>query len=113
VQIETKADSLMERILRLIRTIHINTLSALDVSLLVIDQRVNDTIPNSLAHDVFRILLGIELKLQARVAEGDSRVGERKHSDSGLDDVVSESENECPGLVGLEDGGVGRDRLLE
>lgn len=97
----------MEGILGLIRTINIDTFLALDVTLLVVNQSIHNTITDGLTNDVFRIPLTVGLKLDTCIAERDSRVGQREHTDSGLNHIVSESKDQSPCLVSLEDCGVG------
>jgi hypothetical protein len=68
----------------------------------VYDATFDHTIPNGLAYDVFRVLLGIKVKLDADVAQGDTRIRERKSSDSGLDDILAEADDEGVCLVNFE-----------
>jgi hypothetical protein len=42
----------------------------------VYDATFDHTIPNGLSHDVLRVLLGIKVKLDADVAQGDPRIRE-------------------------------------
>jgi len=74
---------------------------------------LDHTIPNRFGHDVLRVLLVVELKLDADVLEGDLGVGEGDLMNSGFDDVVAETKDEGEGGVGLEGGGVGGEGCLE
>ena len=80
---------------------------ALHPALVVHDLRVDHAVADRLAHDVLRVLLRVEVQLDADVAERDARVGEREAADARLDNVLTQPDDERLGAVGLELGGVG------
>lgn len=59
-----------------------------------------------LGYDVFRILLAVQLQLEADVAERNARVRERNHADTGFYDVVTETFEKEFGIVSRKNKGL-------
>ena len=55
-----------------------------------------------LGHNEFSILRTVKQQFLGYVLEGDAGVGEVDHTDAGLDDIVSQANNQCVGVVSLE-----------
>ena len=77
---------------------------ALHPALLVDNTTLDDAVTDGLANNVLRIFFRVEVQLNADVSEGDARVRKRQSPNAGLDDVLSQSNNETVSLVGLKLG---------
>lgn len=112
--LQAELDPLMECLSRLSGLVPVSSRPADHPSLLVIEpDALDDSVPDGLGHDVLGVLLVIELKLDADVLKRNLGVGERDLVDAGLDDVVTETEDEGEGGVGLEGGGVNGEGSLK
>jgi hypothetical protein len=76
--------------------------AALHPAALVHDAAVDDAVADRLANDVLRVLLAVEVELDADVPERDARVREREPADPRLDHVLPEACDERVRLVRLE-----------
>lgn len=68
----------------------------------MVNGRIDDTILDRLGNNVLGVLFGVEAEFGANVAEGDARVGKGDGTESGLDDEMSQTEDEEVGRVGVE-----------
>ena len=66
------------------------------------DLALDDAVADRLADDVLRVLLRVEVELDADVAQRDARVREREPAHAGLDDVLPQTHDEGVRLVGRE-----------
>ena len=57
------------------------------------DAAFDDAVADGLPDDVFCVLLGVEVKFDTDVAEGDTGVREGKTTDTCFDDVLTEAAN--------------------
>lgn len=112
MQVQTEPDSPPKSLANFgpIATLHTTTLHP---SFLVHDSALNDTIPDSFAHNVLCVFFGVEMQLHADIAEGYARIGKRKTTNAGLDDILPETDDESVGLITFELGGVSGEGSLE
>jgi hypothetical protein len=95
MDVQAERDAIVERSLRLVRGVDIDVLSALHVTLRVVDHCVDDAIANRFGDDELDILTRFKTELLLHVREADARVGQVDTTQTGLDDVCAKPfENE-------------------
>ncbi len=87
--------------------------TALHPAVFVHDPAFDDTVTDSFPNDVFGILLRVKVELDTYVPQGDPGVRQRKPSDAGLDDILTQTHNEGVRLVRLKLRRVLGERRLE
>jgi len=70
--------------------------------MLMIYSGINDVVSDSLSYNILGIFRAVQLKFGGYISERYLRVGDVDHSDSSLDDVVSQTYNERVGAVSPE-----------
>jgi hypothetical protein len=63
-------------LLRLLRAVHVNALTALDETACVVDGGVDASVPDGLGHDALRILRAGQVQLGGHLGQGDAGVGQ-------------------------------------
>lgn len=106
VQGQASPDAVVERLARLASGVDVSRLLRLHKALLVVDRGLDDTVADSLCNNVLCRLFALQTKANADVTERDARVRERQHANARLDDVLSQTQNQCVGLVLVEDLGI-------
>lgn len=86
---------------------------ALHPARLVHDASLDNAVANGLADNVLRVLLRVEVQLETDIAQRDAAVAQREPADAGLDDVLTQTEDERVRLVRGELGRVRGERRLE
>lgn len=87
--------------------------ATLHPALLMHNAALNDTVPNRLAHDILRVLLRVQVKLDTNIPQRDARVRERQAADARLDHVLAQAQDERVRAVLLELRRVAREHGLE
>ena len=106
VQLQTVVDTPREHVadLRPVPTLLPTTFHP---ALLVHDAAFNDAVPNRLPDDVLRVLLRVKVQLHANVSQRDAGIRQGEPSDSSLDNILAQPDDERVRLVSLELGGIG------
>lgn len=106
VESQACANSVVESFTGLPRGVNIADLLALHVSMLAVQSSFNDAIADGLGDNVLGRLFATKVEADADVAQGNARVRQRHHADAGLDDVLTQTENQAVGAVAAEGVGV-------
>lgn len=77
------------------------------------DAALNDPIANGLPDDVLSVLFRVQMELDADISQGDARVREGEAADTGLDDVLAQTHNQCVRFVCFKLCGVLGEGCLE
>ena len=102
MDLKAESDALMERHLRLLGAVHVDTLFALHELAVVIEPGLDDTVPNGFGYDEFDVFGGIEHQFGGNVGQRDARVRKRYGSDGRLDHVVTKANDQSIRVIGLE-----------
>jgi hypothetical protein len=82
-------------------------------SFLVYNTTFDNSIPDSLAYDIFSIFLRIQMKFNTNISEGDTGVGKGESSNSSFDNVLTKSDDESVSIVLFKLGNVLGKSILE
>eukprot|EP00047_Mylnosiga_fluctuans_P002997 m.226921 g.226921 ORF g.226921 m.226921 type:complete len:324 (+) comp11502_c0_seq1:36-1007(+) len=113
VQLQAERRARVERLLRLVRRVHVEDILGLDEAAVVVDRRVDDAIADRLCDDVLGVVGAVELQAGGDVRQRDARVRQADAADARLDDIVPQAENEGVCVVALEACGVLLDDRVE
>jgi len=79
----------------------------------MVDCSFDDTISNSFSNDIFSLFFRVCLELDANISDRDSRVCQGDGAEGGLENEMTESEDEEVVVVCGEGGVVGSEGFLE
>ena len=99
VEIQTPLNPLVEGLLRLPGAVHVAGVLGLHDAVLVVQLRLDNSVPDGLGHDELCVLGAVQLQLPADVGEGDLAVCQGDGLHDSLDDVVVESGDQGVGVV--------------
>lgn len=86
--------------------------TALHPPFLVHNPSLNDTIPDGFANDILCVFFGVEVQFHADIAKRYAGIRKREATNTGLDDILPETDDESVSLVTFELRGVsGEGRL--
>jgi hypothetical protein len=103
----------VERLTGLSGGVDITNLLALHEPVLVVKRGLNHTVPNSLGHNVLGRLFAVKSEAKTDIAQRDTGVRQRHHTNTGLDDILSEAQNQGVCAILSESLTVGVDNVEE
>jgi hypothetical protein len=103
----------VERLTRLSGGVDITDFLALHETVLVVKRGLDHTIANSLGHNILGRLFTVKSEAKADISQRDTGVGQRHHTNTGLDDILSESQDQSVCAILSEGLTVGVDNVEE
>ena len=97
--LHAEADTLVKDVLRLVGGIHIVLVKGLDELFIVVDCSIDDTITDSLRHDLLSLFNTLQVQLAGNISKRDLRVRDVDLLETELDDSVLQTADQREDLI--------------